>query len=102
MLRVTVRMDSAEHRTLVEIARRYDGNLAAALRSLIHREAITKAVSSSVVSDIKSALEPLVEANDLTQRHITRLIETEMKNAETLVVIREGLRRVVEHIANKK
>ena len=101
MLRVTVRMDSAEHRTLVEIARSYDGNLAAALRSLVHREAITKAVSSNVVLEIKTALEPLAEADDATQKAIVTLLENERKNTENLAAIREGLKRVVEHIAKK-
>ena len=101
MLRVTVRMDSAEHRTLVEIARSYDGNLAAALRSLIHREAITKAVSSNVVSEIKSALEPLTEADDATQKAIARLLESEAANASSLASIRAGLVSVVAYI-NKR
>lgn len=64
MSRITVRLDSAEQRALVEIARSYDGNLAASLRSLIHREAITKAVVSSMAAELKAALTPLTEAAD--------------------------------------
>ena len=64
MSRITVRLDSAEQRALVEIARSYDGNLAAGLRSLIHREAITKAVVSSMVAELKAALLPLIEASE--------------------------------------
>lgn len=64
MSRITVRLDSAEQRALVEIARSYDGNLAAAMRSLIHREAITKAVVTSMAAELKVALMPLIEATD--------------------------------------
>lgn len=64
MSRITVRLDSAEQRALVEIARSYDGNLATGLRSLIHREAITKAVVSSMAAELKAALTPLIEASD--------------------------------------
>ena len=64
MNRVTVRLDSAEHRALVEISRAYDGNLAAALRSLIHRETITKSVVSLVAAELKSALAPIAEAGE--------------------------------------
>lgn len=64
MSRITVRLDSAEQRALVEIARSYDGNLAAAMRSLIHREAITKAVVTNMAAELKVALMPLIEATD--------------------------------------
>lgn len=102
MSRITVRLNSAEQRALNEITWSYDGNLAAAMPSLIHREAITKAVSAKRGCGIKSALVPLLEAGDLTQKPAARFLETEMKNAGNLAGIRGSLMEIVEHLNARK
>lgn len=92
MSRITVRLDSAEHRALVEISRSYDGNLAAAMRSLIHREAITKAVVTSMAAELKSALTPLIEASDAVLKN----------QSDATVAIRNNFGIILDAINKKR
>jgi hypothetical protein len=102
MHKISISFNSAEHRQIVVLARNHQGNLSATVRSLLHSQSVAVALTEAIEERFKTALEPLVEADDLTQRHITHLLETETKNAENLTAIREGLKRVVEFITTKK
>lgn len=102
---INVRVSAVERHILVVIARQHGGNLTDAFRSLLQKE--------SIMEELRKEFRPLIEAQEkraaehearaeILEKAIARLLETETKNADNLSSIREGLKRVVEHIVNKK
>lgn len=53
-----------------------DGNLSAAVRTLLHRKAVTKALTDAVDAQVKLAIAPVAEALD-------RMPEIQGKDAKT-------------------
>lgn len=68
MRKISIAFDDAEYRALTILARQHGGNLSAAVRSLLHRETVTKAIADSVAgvvaAELKAALMPLMETTD--------------------------------------
>lgn len=68
MRKISIAFDNAEYSALTVLARQHGGNLSAAVRSLLHRETVTKAITDSVSSviatEVKAALMPLMETTD--------------------------------------
>lgn len=96
MRKISIAFDDAEYRALTILARQHGGNLSAAVRSLLHRETVTKAITDSVAgvvaAELKAALTPLIEAADAVLKN----------QSDASVAIRNNFGVVLETINKKR
>ena len=64
MRRISISFSNEEYIVLSQIARAHNGNLSSAVRSMLHRESVTKSLAEAVDAQIKLALEPILEAGE--------------------------------------
>jgi len=98
MRKISIAFNAAEYNALTILARQHGGSLSAAVRSLLHKETVTKALTDSVIGSVsaefKAAITPLIEANDQAIKSMAAATEINRMNLLALAAnINEMLKK---------
>lgn len=102
---ISVRVSAAERHILVVIARQHGGNLTDAFRSLLQKE--------SIMEELRKEFRPLTEVQEkraveheehaeILDKAVASLLESQKRNTDSLTSLRDGVRRIVQHLESKK